>query len=271
MPQKGHGTFSNNWEAARGALASRAVEGGMNWTLLAGREGKKARQRGRHNRGRRPLRHDNAAGNALGSEPIESSLAEDNMSDATRPGRGPRPLTRRRLVAGAFGTVALPAAAALIGSRAEARAVLKPATAEDERFMRAALAEAAKADDPYYFGAVIVRDGKVLAKGRNLWKQQHDPTAHGEMVAIRRFLKSHGPEKLKGTTLYTSGESCPMCMGAIVWCGIARVVFGASIAQLAAKMGQILITDVEIADKTAFADIDITGGVLAAEAMALFK
>ena len=95
----------------------------------------------------------------------------------------------------------------------------------------------------------------MLARGRNLWNQQQDPTAHGEMVAIRRFLAEHGMEKLKGTTLYTSGESCPMCMGALVWCGIARVVFGASIAQLAAKMGQITITDAEILTKTPFAEI----------------
>jgi tRNA(adenine34) deaminase len=91
------------------------------------------------------------------------------------------------------------------------------------------------------------------------------------MVAIRRFLVRYGPERLKGTTLYTSGESCPMCMGAILWCGIGRVVYGASIAELATKIGQIMITDTEIADKTPFADIDITGGVLAAEALALFK
>ena len=78
-------------------------------------------------------------------------------------------------------------------------------------------------------------------------------------------------KKLKGTTLYTSGESCPMCMGAIVWCGIARVVYGASIAQLATKMGQIMITDAEIADKTPFVDITLTGGVLAEESLKLFK
>jgi tRNA(adenine34) deaminase len=137
--------------------------------------------------------------------------------------------------------------------------------------MRLALEEAALGDDPYYFGAVIVRDGEVLARGRNLWNQQQDPTAHGEMVAIRRFLAEHGMEKLKGTTLYTSGESCPMCMGALVWCGIARVVFGASIAQLATKMGQITITDAEIAAKTPFAEIELTGGVLAKESLALFK
>jgi tRNA(adenine34) deaminase len=91
------------------------------------------------------------------------------------------------------------------------------------------------------------------------------------MVAIRNFLAAHGPEKLKGTTLYTSGESCPMCMGAIIWCGITRIVYGASIAQLATKIGQIMVTDAEIAAKTPFLDITLTGGVLAEEALKLFK
>ncbi len=174
-------------------------------------------------------------------------------------------LSRRHMLAGSLGAMALP----VMPLRVEARAIQQPASQEDEHFMRLALAEAARGDYP--FGAVITSKGKVLAKGRNLGKQEHDPTAHGEMVAIRRFLKRYGPEKLKGTTLYTSGESCPMCMGAIVWCGIARVVYGASIAELATKIGQIMVTDTEIADKTPFADIDITGGVLKAEALALFK
>jgi tRNA(Arg) A34 adenosine deaminase TadA len=175
-------------------------------------------------------------------------------------------VNRRHLLAGALGAVALPIATPALGRSSEA-----PATEADERFMRMALEEAARADDPYYFGAVIVRGGEVLARGRNLWNQQQDPTAHGEMVAIRRFLAEHGMEKIKGTTLYTTGESCPMCMGAIIWCGIARVVYGASIAQLAAKMGQIMITDAEIADKAPFADIMLTGGVLAEESLKLFK
>jgi tRNA(adenine34) deaminase len=175
-------------------------------------------------------------------------------------------VSRRHVVAGALGAVALPMATPALGRGIEA-----PATKEDEAFMRIALEEAALADDPYYFGAVIVRDGEVLARGRNLWSQQQDPTAHGEMVAIRRFLAAHGLEKIKGTTLYTSGESCPMCMGAIIWCGIARVVFGASIAELATKIGQIMVTDADIAAKTPFADITLTGGVLAEESLKLFK
>lgn len=173
-------------------------------------------------------------------------------------------LSRRHLVTAALGTAALP-----VASRALARALDTPATEQDVVFMRLALEEAAKGDFP--FGAVITRNGKVLAKGRNLSKQQRDPTAHGEMVAIRRFLAEYGPEDLKGTTLYTSGESCPMCMGAIVWCGISRVVYGASIAELATKIGQIMITDQEIADKTSFAEINLTGGVLAEDSLALFK
>lgn len=173
-------------------------------------------------------------------------------------------LNRRHLIAGAFGAACLPIAVSAL-----ARGIEQPATEQDIAFMRLALEEAALGDYP--FGAVIVRDGEVLAKGRNLGRQKQDPTAHGEMVAIRNFLAAHGPEKLKGTTLYTSGESCPMCMGAIVWCGIARVVFGASIAQLATKIGQIMVTDAEIAERTPFADIAITGGVLADEALGLFK
>ena len=180
-------------------------------------------------------------------------------------------VSRRTLIAGAVGALALPIAspALLVPSPAEARGIAQAVQPDDERFMRMAIAEAARGDYP--FGSVIVRDGKVMVKGRNLVKQEKNPTAHGEMVAIRRFLARYGPDTLKGTTLYTSGESCVMCMGAILWCGISRLVYGASLAELAAKIGQIMVTDAEIADKTPFAEIAITGGVLAAESLALFK
>jgi tRNA(adenine34) deaminase len=154
------------------------------------------------------------------------------------------------------------------GARPASATTAAPATAADETFMRAAIAEARRADFP--FGAVIVAEGEIRARGLNLGKQQRDPTAHGEMVAIRRFLAEHGPEALRGTTLYTSGEPCAMCMGAIVWCGISRVVFAASLQQLATKIDQIMITCTEVADRSAFRPIAITGGVLAEEALALF-
>ncbi len=176
-------------------------------------------------------------------------------------------MERRTLLTGGAALVAL--SVATRGERAAARQ--SPPQPDDARFMRMAIDEAAKSDFP--FGAVIVRDGNVLARGHNSSTANHDPTAHGEMVAIRAFLAEHGPDELKvpGTTLYTSGEPCVMCMGAIIWCRIPRVVFAASVQQLSTKIGQIMITDEEIAAKTPFFDIDITGGVLADEALALFK
>ena len=157
------------------------------------------------------------------------------------------------LAAAAIAPLAAPAAAA---------------ASEDDRFMRIAIAEARRADFP--FGAVIVRDGKVLARGRNLGRTTDDPTAHGEMVAIRRCLAQHGSRSLKGATLYTSGEPCAMCMGAILWCRFGRLVFAASVQQLASKIDQIMVSSAELAAKASYAPISITGGVLADEAMQLF-
>lgn len=159
--------------------------------------------------------------------------------------------------------------AALAPPRALAKGTWMKPIATDEHFMRLALAEAAQADFP--FGAVIVRDGEVLARGRNLGRTTHDPTAHGEMVAIRRFVAERPATELAGTTLYTSGEPCPMCMGAILWCGIGRVVYAASIEELSTRIGQIMISSRTLADEAPFAKVSITGGVLSAEALALFQ
>src|SRR4029434_1649947 len=128
--------------------------------------------------------------------------------------------------------------------------------------------EARQADFP--FGAVIVRDGSVIARGRNLGRTTHDPTAHGEMVAIRRCLADHGDAALRGSTLYTSGEPCAMCMGAILWCRLGRLVFAASGTQLATTIDPSMRSSSEVAAKASYAPISITGGVLADDAMALF-
>ena len=166
----------------------------------------------------------------------------------------------RRFVLASLAAATVPA-----GAHAQAGG---SASAEDTRFMRMALDEARRGDFP--FGAVIVRDGSVIARGRNLGRTTDDPTAHGEMVAIRRCLADHGSASLRGSTLYTSGEPCAMCMGAILWCRLGRLVFAASIAQLATKINQIMLSSADIAAKASFAPISITGGVLADEAMALF-
>jgi len=172
---------------------------------------------------------------------------------------------RRAALGGLMGAGLL----ALSAPPALARATLKPAQAEDEGFMRLALAEAKKGDFP--FGAVIEKNGRVLASGRNSGKRLNDPTAHGEMMAIRAFTAAHPAEEMKGATIYTTGESCPMCMGAIIWCGFSRVVYAASIEELSKHIGQIMIDDKTIAAAAPFADVEITGGVLAKEALALFS
>ena len=134
--------------------------------------------------------------------------------------------------------------------------------------MRIALAEARKADFP--FGAVIVRNGEILARGGNLGRTNRDPTAHGEMVAIRNAVAKHGGAALRGATIYTTGEPCAMCMGAILWGHMSRLVFAASLAQLATRIDQIMIASADVAAKATFAPIQITVGVLADEAMQLF-
>lgn len=67
------------------------------------------------------------------------------------------------------------------------------------------------------FGAVIVKDGKIIARGANSVTSTNDPTAHAEVVAIRNACKTLGSFQLDGCEIYTSCEPCPMCLGAIYW------------------------------------------------------
>jgi guanine deaminase len=107
-------------------------------------------------------------------------------------------------------------------------------TPDDERFMRHAIALGEKAalvdctGGP--FGCVIVKDGEIIAEGSNHVVAENDPTWHGEMEAIRTATKKLGTFDLSGCTLYTTGEPCPMCAGAIFWARLDRVVYASTIA-----------------------------------------
>jgi len=96
-------------------------------------------------------------------------------------------------------------------------------------FMNIALqeAEAAAAEDEVPVGAIIVRDGKLIASAHNQRIQLRDPTAHAEMLAITQAAESVGDWRLERCTLYVTLEPCPMCAGAIVQARIPNVVFGA--------------------------------------------
>lgn len=78
------------------------------------------------------------------------------------------------------------------------------------------------------FGAVVVRDGRIIAEGVNQVTSLHDPTAHAEVVAIRKACQAIGHFELKGCELYASCEPCPMCLGAIYWSRVGRLYFGAN-------------------------------------------
>jgi len=86
------------------------------------------------------------------------------------------------------------------------------------------------------FGAVVVKDGKVIATGANQVTSINDPTAHAEVIAIRNACQELGTFKLDGCELYTSCEPCPMCLAAIYWAHCKAIYYGCS-AQDAAKAG----------------------------------
>lgn len=75
------------------------------------------------------------------------------------------------------------------------------------------------------FGAVVARDGVVVSRGSNRVIRNADPTAHAEMVAIREACRALGTHDLKGTSIYTTCEPCPMCLAAIYWARIDRIYF----------------------------------------------
>jgi guanine deaminase len=83
------------------------------------------------------------------------------------------------------------------------------------------------------FGAIVVKDGRVIAAGINLVTSLNDPTAHAEVSAIREACSALGTFQLTGCELYTSCEPCPMCLGAIYWARPDRVYFGATASDAA--------------------------------------
>jgi len=100
----------------------------------------------------------------------------------------------------------------------------------DLAYLRLAIieAEAAERDGEVPVGAVVVYDGKVIARGNNRVVRDSDPTAHAEIVAMRAAGAVLGNYRIEGCTLYTTLEPCAMCAGAILHARIARLVYAAS-------------------------------------------
>ena len=142
---------------------------------------------------------------------------------------------------------------------------------EHEEHMERAMALAQQSidDGNRPAGCVITREGKVIAEGRNVVYSDIDPTAHGEIVAIRRAALSLKSVDLSGCTLYTSMEPCPMCCWAMIDAKVSRLVMGCRHAQLGRR--DIGTYSVEAFVAMTGRPLEIVTGVLAKECEAQRK
>lgn len=116
-------------------------------------------------------------------------------------------------------------------------------------------------------GAVIIKDGKILARAHNTRETSHDPTAHAEILALQRAAKKLGGWRLPGCTLVVTMEPCPMCAGAAINARIERIVFGAY-DEKAGCCGTVL--DLTMQEKFNHR-CEVTGGVMEGECRAVLR
>ncbi|MDQ3952187.1 MAG: tRNA adenosine(34) deaminase TadA [Actinomycetota bacterium] len=135
--------------------------------------------------------------------------------------------------------------------------------------MRLALAEAAAAldHDDVPIGAVVARDGEVLAAARNERELRGDPTAHAEVLALRAAAAAAGSWRLGGATVYVTLEPCPMCAGALVLARVARLVYGPQDPRAGAAYSLYNV----VQDPRLNHFVEITTGVLEEECAALLR
>lgn len=131
----------------------------------------------------------------------------------------------------------------------------------DEAFMELALGEAraAFAIGEVPIGAVLIRDGQVIARAHNMRETWHDPTAHAELMLVRDAATRLATWRLTGCTLYVTIEPCPMCAGALLQSRITRLVYGAADP----KAGAVDTLYHLLHDERLNHQIDVTAGVLA--------
>ena len=139
---------------------------------------------------------------------------------------------------------------------------------DDADFMRAALAEAGKAAarGEVPVGAVVVRQGRIVARGANRPITSSDPTAHAEIVALRKAAKKSGNYRLPDCELYVTIEPCAMCLGAIVQARVRRLVYGAPDPKAGAVSSTMRFPFGRLNHRP-----EVLSGVLAAESAALLR
>ena len=121
------------------------------------------------------------------------------------------------------------------------------------------------------FGSVIVKDGEVVASTHNTVWRDTDPTAHAEVNCLRQAAQALKTIDLKGCTLYSTCEPCPMCLAAIHWAKVDRVVFGATIDDAAAAGFCELHVAAESLAEMGRSPLKVEGGLLREECARLFQ
>ena len=134
----------------------------------------------------------------------------------------------------------------------------------DEEYMQKALIEAKEAakEGEIPIGAIVVAQGRILARTHNLTERLHDVTAHAEMQAITAAANALGGKYLTGCTLYVTVEPCAMCAGALGWSQISRIVYGCKDE----KRGYRKVASLSLHPKT-----EVTGDILEEECATLMK
>jgi tRNA(adenine34) deaminase len=139
----------------------------------------------------------------------------------------------------------------------------------DLEFMKLALDEArvAAEAEEVPVGAIVVRDGQILARGNNRTIRDCDPTAHAEIIALREAARAAENYRLMGTTLYVTIEPCAMCAGAIIQARVARVVYGADDP----KGGAVRSCFAVLSHARLNHQVEVAAGVSAEESVALLQ
>jgi tRNA(adenine34) deaminase len=140
---------------------------------------------------------------------------------------------------------------------------------EDHRFMQAALvlARAGARDGEVPVGAVVAMGGEIVGEGSNAPVARVDPTAHGEILALRAAALRVGNYRLDGATLYCTLEPCVMCAGALVHARVRRVVFGARDLRFGGVRSKFRIADSELLNH----QVEVVEGVMGAECVELLR
>lgn len=146
-------------------------------------------------------------------------------------------------------------------------------TMDEKKLMSAAIAEAragvSAGQSP--FGAVVARNGKILASGHNTVLRDNDPTAHAEMNVIRAACKAAGKWELSGCIVYSTGEPCPMCFSACHWARVSGIVYGFSTKEAGmAGFNELQISDLTL-KRLGKDNVSISGGFMKKECLEVLR